>query len=71
MIVGFAQGRGNMNDVSRSGNHASAALIDAAIGMLAKRKPDIPGDFLAKLFNHAAPEDLQRYSAAELAGVAE
>jgi glutamate dehydrogenase len=60
-----------MNDISRSDNHVSAALIEAAAGVLAKRKADIPGDFLAKLFDHAAPEDLQRFSAAELAGVAE
>ena len=36
MIVGFAPGRGNMNDISRGDNHASAVLIDAATGVLAK-----------------------------------
>ncbi|HEX8827963.1 MAG TPA: hypothetical protein VF778_07610, partial [Xanthobacteraceae bacterium] len=60
-----------MNEISRSENHPGAALIDAATGLLARRKPDIPTDFLAKLFGLAAPEDLQRYSAAELADAAE
>jgi glutamate dehydrogenase len=60
-----------MNDISRSDDHAGAALIDAATGVLAKRKPDVPTDFLAKLFGLAAPEDLQRYTAAELADAAE
>ena len=32
---------------------------------------DIPEDFLAKLFGLAVPEDLARYNADELAGVAE
>jgi glutamate dehydrogenase len=60
-----------MNDISRSDDHAGAALIEAATGVLAKRKPDIPTDFLAKLFGLAAPEDLRRYAAAELADAAE
>ncbi|MGB8633447.1 MAG: NAD-glutamate dehydrogenase [Xanthobacteraceae bacterium] len=60
-----------MNEIPLSGNHPGAALIDAATGVLATRKPDIPTDFLAKLFGLAAPEDLQRYSAAELADAAE
>jgi glutamate dehydrogenase len=60
-----------MNDISRSDDQAGAALIEAATGALAERKPDIPTDFLAKLFGLAAPEDLQRYTAAELADAAE
>ena len=39
-----------MNDISRSDDHAGAALIDAATGLLAKRKPDVPTDFIRKLF---------------------
>jgi glutamate dehydrogenase len=60
-----------MNDISRSDNHAGAPLIDAATGVLANRRPDIPKDFLAKFFGLAAPEDLQCYSAAALADAAE
>ena len=52
-------------------DHASAALIDAAAAILAKRRRDIPDDFLAKLFGLAVPEDLQRYTANELAAIAE
>ncbi len=52
-------------------DHASAALIDAAAVILAKRGRDIPDDFLAKLFGLAVPEDLQRCTANELAAIAE
>ncbi len=59
----------NVQDIPRGGDdYASVALIDAATALLAKRKPDIPTDFLAKLFGLAAPDDLARYSAEELAG---
>ena len=58
----------NVQDIPRSGDdYASVALIDAATALLAKRKPDIPDDFLAKLFGLAVPDDLERYSAEELA----
>jgi glutamate dehydrogenase len=60
-----------MNDFPRSDDHISAALIDAAADLLAKRNSDVPGEFIAKLFGLAAPEDLQRYNAADLAGIAE
>ncbi|HXW50276.1 MAG TPA: NAD-glutamate dehydrogenase, partial [Xanthobacteraceae bacterium] len=60
-----------MNDISGSDDRASAALIDAAAGLLAKCRPDIASDFVAKLFDLAAPEDLQRHAAAELAGIVE
>jgi glutamate dehydrogenase len=62
----------NVQDIPRSGDdYASVALIDAATALLAKRKRDIPEDFLAKLFGLAVPEDLERYRAEELAGIAE
>ena len=62
----------NVQDVPRIGNdYAGVALIDAATALLAKLKPDIPADFVAKLFGLAVPEDLQRHSADELAGIAE
>jgi glutamate dehydrogenase len=62
----------NVQDVPRGGDdYASVALIDAATALLAKRKRDIPEDFLAKLFGLAVPEDIERYSADELAGIAE
>jgi glutamate dehydrogenase len=62
----------NVQDIPREGNgYAGVALIDAATALLAKRKHDIPEDFLAKLFGLAVPEDLERYSADELAGIAE
>ena len=50
---------------------AGAALIDAAAIVLAKRRHGIPDGFLVKLFGHAVPEDIARYSAEELAGFAE
>src|ERR1700691_7216 len=62
----------NVQDIPRgSDDYAGMALIDAATAVLAQRKPDIPKDFLAKLFGLAVPEDLERYSAEELAGIAE
>jgi len=52
-------------------DRAGVARIDAAAALLAKRKPDIPADFLAGLFGLAVPEDLARYGADELAALAE
>jgi glutamate dehydrogenase len=46
-------------------------LIHAASAMLAGRRPDIPRDFLPDLYGQAVPDDLQRYRAEELAGIAE
>ena len=62
----------NAQDIPRSNDgHAGVALLDAAAALLAKRKPDIPADFVAKLFGLAVPDDLDRYSAEALAGIAE
>jgi glutamate dehydrogenase len=62
----------NAQDIPRSnGGHAGAALLDAAAALLAKRMPKIPADFVAKLFGLAVPDDLDRYSAEALAGIAE
>ncbi len=59
-------------DIPRSNDsHAGAALLDAAAALLAKRRPDIPADFVAMLFGLAVPDDLDRYSAEVLAGIAE
>ncbi|MGB6510164.1 MAG: hypothetical protein WBF07_18785, partial [Xanthobacteraceae bacterium] len=52
-------------------DHARMTLLDAAAGVLAKRRPNIPDDFVVKLFGLAVPEDLERYSADALAGIAE
>ncbi len=52
-------------------DHARLALLDAAAGLLAQRRPDVPVDFVVKLFGLAVPEDLERYSAEVLAGIAE
>jgi glutamate dehydrogenase len=62
----------NVQDIPRvSDDFAGVALIDAATALLAKRNSDVPADFLGKLFGLAAPDDLKRYSAEELAGFAE
>ncbi|HXQ84643.1 MAG TPA: NAD-glutamate dehydrogenase [Xanthobacteraceae bacterium] len=62
----------NVQDIPRTGDeYVSVALIDTATALLAKRKLDIPADFLAKLFGLAVPEDLSRCTAAEIAGFAE
>ena len=58
-------------DDRRDGDYASVALIGEAGALLAQRRRDIPDDFLAKLFGLAVPQDLERYTAAELAGIAE
>ena len=61
-----------VQDIPRSDDdYASVALIDAAAALLTKRKRGIPDDFVVKLFGLAVPEDLERYSAEELAGIAE
>lgn len=62
----------NVQDIPRPGeDYARVALIDAATLLLAKRQRDIPEDFLAKLFGLAVPDDLSRYTAGDLAGIAE
>src|ERR1700733_3978104 len=59
-------------EVPPSGDdYASVALIGAATAELARRQRDIPDDFAAKLFGLAVPEDLDRYTAEELADIAE
>ncbi len=59
-------------DLPHSGDdYASVALIGAATAVLAQRQRDIPDDFAAKLFGLAVPEDLERYTAEELADIAE
>jgi glutamate dehydrogenase len=47
------------------------ALIAAASAALAKRKPDVPKDFVEELFGLAVPDDLDRYGPEELASIAE
>jgi glutamate dehydrogenase len=62
----------NVQDIPRRDDEsASLALIAAAAGLLAKRDHGVPEDFLAKLFGLAVPEDVERYSADELAAIAE
>jgi len=46
-------------------------LVEAAAILLTTRRGDIPRDFLVELFERAAPDDLTRYSAEELAGIGE
>jgi glutamate dehydrogenase len=55
----------------RAGDYESVALVEAATILLAKRNGEIPKDFLTKLFGLAVPEDLERYTAEELASIAE
>ncbi len=56
---------------SASDDYANVALIADAGGLLKRRNADIPDDFLAKLFGLAVPEDIERYTADELADIAE
>jgi glutamate dehydrogenase len=66
------EGSMNVQDLPRGGDeYAGTALIGAATATLAARQPDIPKDFLARLFGLAVPDDLARYSAEQLAGFAE
>jgi glutamate dehydrogenase len=67
----------NVQDIPRGDaphggdDYASVALVGAAAALLTRRKPDIPDDFLAKFFGLAVPEDLERYTAEELADIGE
>ncbi len=62
----------NVRDTPPPGDdNAAAALIDSATSLLAKCNHSIPRDFLATLFGRAVPEDLARYTAQELAAIAE
>ena len=66
-------------DGSGKQNESGPVLIAAAAALLAKRRSDIPPDFVAAippdfvaaLFGLAVPEDLNRYGASELAAIAE
>ena len=49
---------------------AHASLIEAG-EMLHGRRPDVPADFPAALYARAVPEDVARYSASDLAQLAE
>jgi glutamate dehydrogenase len=61
-----------VQNIPRPDDHQSREnLVGAAAAVLAARRRDIPGDFLAELYGRAAAEDLERYSPAELAGIAE
>ncbi|HEX3503792.1 MAG TPA: NAD-glutamate dehydrogenase [Xanthobacteraceae bacterium] len=59
------------HDDGHGGDYASVALISAASALLAQRRRDIADDFVAKLFGLAVPQDLERYTAEELADMAE
>ena len=50
---------------------ARESLVGAAAAVLAARRRDIPGDFVVELYARAAPDDLERCSPEELAGIAE
>ena len=50
---------------------AAQTLIETAAALLAGRRRDIPSDFLAELFGHAVPDDLEQYRPEALAGIAE
>jgi glutamate dehydrogenase len=61
----------NVQDNPNGADRAGVALISAAATLLAECGLHIPADFVAALFGLAAPEDLECYTAAELAGIAE
>ena len=50
---------------------ASETLVGAANALIAGRWRDFPPDFLAGLYGQASPDDLERYSAVELAAIGE
>src|SRR5271170_3495411 len=47
------------------------SLAAAAAAVLTARRRDIPRDFVVELYARAAPDDLERCSPEELAGIAE
>ena len=63
----------NVQDIPRTENadNSSQALIETAAALLAGRRRDIPPDFLAEMFGHAVPDDLEHYRPEELAHFAE
>jgi glutamate dehydrogenase len=52
-------------------DEAAQTLIGAADAILNARKGHVPRDFVIELFSRAVPEDLLRYEAREVAGLAE
>jgi glutamate dehydrogenase len=62
----------NVQDFPLNADDSTAqALIGAAGAVLAKRRSDIPGTFLAELLGSAVSDDLQRYGPDELSAIAE
>ncbi len=67
----------SVQDLPRTNNprteddSARRLLVGTAAASLAKRRRDIPQNFVAELFGHAVPEDLEPYGAEELAAIAE
>jgi len=63
----------NVQDIPRTENadNSSQALIETAAALMAGRRRDIPPDFLAEMFGHAVPDDLEQYRPEELAHFAE
>jgi glutamate dehydrogenase len=62
----------NVQDFPRADDDRTGlALVVAAASLLAERRHDIPRDFLAAVYGYAAPDDLARYRAEELAAIAE
>ncbi|MDP2411616.1 MAG: NAD-glutamate dehydrogenase [Pseudolabrys sp.] len=55
----------------RDDTSARHAVIEDAGADLASRRPEMPRGFVAQLFGHTVPEDVVRYSAADLAVLAE
>ena len=58
-------------ELAGSEEEAARALIEQAGAALAQRRPAIPPTFTTQLYGHAVPEDLVRYTAADIAALAE
>ena len=65
------QGPCMQHSVGTDEEHSAALLVAAAEALLTAQNPAVPSDFIAGLFDRAAPEDLVRYDGREIAALTE
>ena len=69
--IGRHQGPSMQHSVGTDEEHSAALLVAAAEALLTAQNPTVPSDFVAGLFDRAAPEDLVRYDGRDIAALAE
>ncbi len=59
------------HSVGTDEEQSAALLVAVAEALLTAQNPSVPSDFIAGLFDRAAPEDLIRYDGRDIVALAE